>query len=638
MTASTSNHASTPATSAPAFASRRFFRRLIAILVAINLFVIGLSVFWVNHAREQNLTEARISAANLSLALDRYLTGLVRNIDLTLSTAADEYQRQTAHRQPDPAALEALLERQLARLPELDSLRIASADGRVRHGRGVAAAAAISIADRDYFVRARDEANAALIISKPLFARISKKWVIAFARRLNHPDGSFAGVVYINLALDHFNQTFAALDIGKQGAVALRDGALGVIARYPEPEGVASTIGNANVSQEFRGMVGAGLTSGTYRVASRLDGIERTFAFRKISSHPLYISVGFATADVLEAWRRELFLAGAVAGLFLLMTAGMFRLVLAAWRRQLAVTTALAEQEAKFRTVADFTYDWEYWQSEDRKHILHMSPSCERISGYTAAEFSAAPELLTQIVHPDDSAAMEAHLKDYAQQAEGAIDFRIVDRKGEVRWIAHVCRPVFAPDGGFLGRRVSNREITDRKNAEVQIQQLAYYDTLTGLPNRRMLLDRLGRALSLVKRHQRSLAVMFLDLDHFKTINDTLGHDAGDALLREVATRLNTCVRVGDTVCRQGGDEFIVVLTEIAHADDAAVVAEKIVARIAEPFEVDGNTLRISTSVGIAVYPVNGGDDIQDLLKKADQAMYAAKAGGRNAYRFFADD
>lgn len=179
------------------------------------------------------------------------------------------------------------------------------------------------------------------------------------------------------------------------------------------------------------------------------------------------------------------------------------------------------------------------------------------------------------------------------------------------------------------------RDISERKRAEEQIRQLAYYDTLTNLPNRRMLLDRLGQALTQAVRHRRSMAVMFLDLDRFKHINDSLGHDVGDALLQAVAERLNASVRGGDTVSRQGGDEFVIVLAEIAQPTDAALVAEKILDKLAQPISVMGHELSITTSIGIAIYPVNGTDDLQELLKKADSAMYAAKDAGRNGYRFY---
>jgi diguanylate cyclase (GGDEF)-like protein/PAS domain S-box-containing protein len=180
-------------------------------------------------------------------------------------------------------------------------------------------------------------------------------------------------------------------------------------------------------------------------------------------------------------------------------------------------------------------------------------------------------------------------------------------------------------------------DITERKQMEEQIWNLAFLDPLTNLPNRRMLFDRLAHALSQAKRFERSLAIMFLDLDNFKKINDTLGHDVGDELLKEVAVRLNACVRIGDTVSRTGGDEFIIVLAEISRPDDAALVADKIIEAINVPMRIADNSLNVSTSIGIAVYPISGNDDAQELMKKADKALYAAKEAGRNGYRFFAD-
>ena len=183
------------------------------------------------------------------------------------------------------------------------------------------------------------------------------------------------------------------------------------------------------------------------------------------------------------------------------------------------------------------------------------------------------------------------------------------------------------------------RDITERKRAEEQIRQLVFYDTLTNLPNRRMLLDRLHQALAKARRYQRVLAVMFLDLDYFKSINDTYGHDVGDGLLKTVAGRLNASVRAGDTVSRQGGDEFVIVLEEIAHPQDAAIVAENIIATLALPIVVNGVELPpVTTSIGIAIYPVDGLDDATGLMKKADMAMYSAKGAGRNGYRFFREN
>ena len=179
------------------------------------------------------------------------------------------------------------------------------------------------------------------------------------------------------------------------------------------------------------------------------------------------------------------------------------------------------------------------------------------------------------------------------------------------------------------------QDISERKATEERVQHLAHHDQLTDLPNRALLSDRLSQALAQVRRDRATLALMFLDLDQFKPVNDTLGHDVGDLLLKEVALRLKACVpRETDTVARLGGDEFVILLAQIERAMDAVLVAGKVLAALKRPFLIGPHALDISVSIGIAVYPQHG-DDVGQLLKNADTAMYYAKKAGRNCYRFF---
>lgn len=175
-------------------------------------------------------------------------------------------------------------------------------------------------------------------------------------------------------------------------------------------------------------------------------------------------------------------------------------------------------------------------------------------------------------------------------------------------------------------------DISDRKRAEEQIEFQAYHDALTQLPNRRMFVERLELSLLAARRTRGNVAVLFIDLDRFKTINDTLGHSVADQLLREVAERLKSCVRQTDTVARYGGDEFTIILPDLNQPEDAAQVAEKILERVIEPVVAGSNTIEISVSIGIAVYPYDG-TDIDTLLRNADDAMYRAKQAGRNTYQ-----
>jgi diguanylate cyclase (GGDEF)-like protein/PAS domain S-box-containing protein len=266
-----------------------------------------------------------------------------------------------------------------------------------------------------------------------------------------------------------------------------------------------------------------------------------------------------------------------------------------------------------------------------------VPPEYAILLGYDPAEFNTSLQNWMDSIHPDDrTAATAAYHAALKSGMTSDMIYRRQTRAGGWIWIESVGKVIdWDKDGAPLRMIGVHMDITERKQMEEQIRNLAYIDPLTNLPNRRLLLDRLAQALSRAKRYQLSLAIMFLDLDNFKQINDTLGHNIGDDLLKEVAVRLNKCVRSGDTVSRSGGDEFIIVLSEITHPKDAALVADKIIKAFNAPVQVADRTLNVSTSIGIAVYPIHGSDDAQELLKKADKSMYAAKKAGGNAYQFF---
>jgi len=168
----------------------------------------------------------------------------------------------------------------------------------------------------------------------------------------------------------------------------------------------------------------------------------------------------------------------------------------------------------------------------------------------------------------------------------------------------------------------------------VKMTHQAQHDALTGLPNRTLLGERLVQSIALAQRHGKRVALLYLDIDHFKQINDTLGHAVGDRLLQLVAQRLQACVRLSDTVCRQGGDEFVILLAEIETAHDAALAAQKLIEAMLEPHLIDGDLLQATLSIGVSIYP-DDGLDADTVLKHADTAMYYAKRGGRNNYQMF---
>lgn len=242
--------------------------------------------------------------------------------------------------------------------------------------------------------------------------------------------------------------------------------------------------------------------------------------------------------------------------------------------------------------------------------------------------------LRRRIVHPDDQSIYDRHVEeDENQHRNSEVEFRIIHTDGSIRWISHICQPVYADQEAYLGVRGSNRDVTKRKLAEERIYHMATHDGLTDLPTLKLAMDRLSMALSEARRHRTMAAVMFIDLDGFKAVNDTLGHDAGDYVLKQVTQSLLASVRETDTVARVGGDEFLIIATGVHSPENTALIAEKILQLMSQPVIFNGRKTVVGTSIGIALYPDHGKDKDQ-LIKLADEAMYRIKNSGKNGYSF----
>jgi len=268
--------------------------------------------------------------------------------------------------------------------------------------------------------------------------------------------------------------------------------------------------------------------------------------------------------------------------------------------------------------------------------IVYVNPAFERITGYAAQEvLGHNPRFLNESAR--DQPELEEIQTALREKREGMVQVRNFRKDGTQFWNEFSIAPVRderARVTHFIG--IVN-DITERKHYEAQLEYQSNHDGLTGLPNRNLLMDRLRQALFHAQRHESQAAVLFIDLDHFKFINDSLGHHMGDRLLKIIAGRIAECVRSMDTVARQGGDEFVVVLSDLNQSEDAAIVAQNIRNSISRPLMIEEHELEISSSIGISIYPKDG-EDGQTLLKNADVAMYRAKEQGRNNFQFFTDE
>lgn len=301
---------------------------------------------------------------------------------------------------------------------------------------------------------------------------------------------------------------------------------------------------------------------------------------------------------------------------------------------------AIGKSEQQLRLALEASSTGLFDMPLDGRRTAVTSPEYDKLLGYQPGELIETFEKWKEQLHPTDREQAVSAYRDYyvGNSAQFAVDFRRRTKAGEYRWFQSQGKFVDFDSRGKPSRLIGTMtDITERKEAQDRITELANFDTVTGLANRNLLRDELRLALASAERYKRKLALLFLDLDRFKTINDSLGHAAGDMVLAQLALRLRNIVGKQDILSRLGGDEFVLVLADLPNALVAGDVAEQILASFAESFVLEAGNFATSTSIGISVYP-DDGQDADELIKNADVAMYQAKSNGRNNYQFFTAD
>ncbi|MFG0642266.1 MULTISPECIES: sensor domain-containing diguanylate cyclase [Delftia] len=592
-------------------------------LVLGNLLVAGLLglATWLslraNHQADLDLGVAVTQNQARSLSLE--LTAEMRLVDNALATVAGRYRSRGLDGDDVAAlALYEILQEQRALLPFVTALRVTDAKGQVLLTANEEEPP-FSVADRSYFERARHSDR--MVISDPLVSHSFNKWAIVMARRLQSGDGDFKGIVYAVVSATHFQSLFRRQAFGPDSAIALRSDKDLLVARYSaaDPWSVAG-IGGSAVSSEYHHALAGNRDSGWYITPTVMDDVERITAYQRLAGYPLTVFTGLGTQSYLAAWRASAWRAWALTGLSMALIAlGSVSLYLLQQR----------ERVARIR-LAELLRQQELFMDNDligiarlrERRLLWTNQALQRMLKRPAGELQGTS---ARILYPDEE----------TYERSGELAYGALRSSGK----CHAQMQLKTSDGSLLWVDVSGAGLADGesiwvfvdidalKRDEQAAQHQALHDVLTGLANRRALQARLQRELAQACGPGQ-LAVCFMDLDGFKQINDTEGHDAGDEVLRIVARRLTTQARETDCVARMGGDEFVLLLGELASANDALQAMQRCLASICQPIRLEnGATVQVGASIGIALNAAR--ENTTQLLQRADEAMYAAKRAGK---------
>jgi diguanylate cyclase (GGDEF)-like protein/PAS domain S-box-containing protein len=607
---------------------------LLVLVVALLLVLLASVSIWQERVRQRERAVA--GTENLARLLEAQVASVLTKADVLVQATALQWQELPPP--GDPAAMVAGLRSLAATVPGLQNLRVADADGlwrlRVASSGPPASSAELLLptpmagADADAYRRARAEAPGELQVSGPLRRGADQPWVLSLGRTMTGPDGRPAGWVSVDLPVTRFDALFSAIDLGEHGAATIRTNSLALVYRRPWPrEGMAAAVGSTEVSDALRAALAANPLAGEFEAPTALDGRARINTYRQVQGFPLLLLVGLPEDEFPNGW-NTVDTAIVTLALATLVLAGMATSAMLRVQRR-----ALDDVQRQLAAIVASSLDAIVSETHEGV-VTSWNRGAEQMFGYSAAEMLGRT---LSCLLPDDRREETDDLLARVQAGEPVAHFETerLHRDGRRISISMSISPVVDLRGRVLGRARIARDITAQKALAEEVRQLAFLDPLTRLPNRRLLMDRLLHAQQTSRRLGSHGAVLFLDLDGFKQLNDQRGHEAGDQWLVLVAQRLRDAVREADTVARLGGDEFVVVCENLgSDADQArahvALLAGKIDQALAEPALLAGQLWQGRCSIGHRMFL--GTDDPPDrLLADADQAMYRQKQQRRAA-------
>jgi len=591
--------------------------------------------------RSEAIRDSSRDASNLAVVLAEQTANSIQSIDLVLTEIKDREEIRGAEAQNDidrvfrsDDTYQFLMER-LSHLQQAEFIGLVDKNGRLVNTTQKWPSPGIDVSESPHFPHFKNNNDKGIYISNSQVDSIKGTQVIFFSKRINGPNNTFLGVVVVGVRLTYFLHIYESIASLRDQSVLLlhRDGT--IIVRYPDP--ITSASEKVPAESPWHRLVLEG--GGDFRSPGHFDGEVRLVAVRPLRDYPLVVDITVPETAALATWRIQAITISIGTLLVMFCLAVLLKALSKQYRR-------LATSEA---TLVKKTDELEHANAKTDAALNNMSQGLVMFdsSGRLIVRnqrFLDMYGLSPEIVRPgctlreilNHRAATGSICSDKIEQY--IADVHVAVGKGTIfskltnlpdgRIISIVDHPM--EGGGWVS---THEDVTEEKRAEERVAYAAHHDSLTGLPNRKLFCELLEQALKRVRRGER-LAVLYLDVDHLKHINDTLGHPAGDKLLKGVADRLRGCVRDIDVVARLSGDEFAIIQSSLDRASDAAALAVRARKAILEPFDLKGHQVKVDISVGISIAP-NDATELDELIKDADIALYEAKNTGRGTYCFF---